>query len=59
MINEIMNFYTPLISALQRPRTIRRIDDGRKVDQEKQKSLRGLPERTLQDLGFYTVQIRA
>ena len=55
MINEILDFYTPLISGLQRPRTIRRIDDGRKVDQEKQKSLRCLPERTLQDLGFYTV----
>ena len=59
MINQIMSLYTPLISGFLRPRTIRRIDDGRKVDQAKQKSLRGLPEHTLQDLGFYTVQIRA
>lgn len=59
MINQIMGLYTPLISGFLHPRTIRRIDDGRKVDQEKQKSLRGLPENTLQDLGFYTVQIRA
>jgi hypothetical protein len=59
MINEFLDLYTPLMSGLQRPRTIRRIDDGRKVDKEKQKSLRGLPEHTLQDLGLYTVQIRA
>ena len=59
MINKIMDLYTPLMSGLQRPRAIRRIDDGRKVGQEKQKSLYGLPEHTLQDLGFYSVQIRA
>ncbi len=54
MINEIMGLYTPLISGFLRPRTIRRIEDGRKVDQAKQKSLRGLPEHTLEDLGFYS-----
>jgi hypothetical protein len=59
MINVITDLYTPLMSGLQRPRTIRRIDDGRTVDREKQKSLRGLPEHTLQDLGFYTGQTRA
>ena len=59
MINQNMGLYTLLISGFLHPRTIRQIDDGRKVDQAKQKSLRGLPEHTLQDLGFYTVQIRA
>ncbi len=58
MINQIMDLYTPLMSGFHRPRTIRRIDDGRKVDQEKQKTLQGLPEHTLEDLGFYTDQIR-
>jgi hypothetical protein len=55
MINEIMGLYTPLISGFLRPRTIRWIEDGRVVDQAKLKSLRGLPEHTLQDLGFYSV----
>ena len=55
MINQFMGLYTPLIGGFLRPRSIRRIEDGRKVDQAMQKSLRGLPEHTLQDLGFYSV----
>ena len=58
MINQIMGFYISLVGGFMHPRTIRRIDDGCKVDHAKQKSLRGLPEHTLQDLGFYSAQMK-
>ena len=58
MINQIMDSYLSLVGGFLRSRTIRRLDDGCKVDHAKQKSLRCLPEHTLQDLGFYSAQMK-
>ncbi len=52
MAYDFMGIFNPLMNSFLRPRTIRRIDDGRRVDQTKQKSLQGLPEQTLRDLGY-------
>lgn len=54
MVYDFMGIFNPLMSTFLRPRTIRRIDDGRRVDQAWQHSLQGLPEQTLRDLGYTT-----
>lgn len=48
-----MGLVDPFINRFLRPRTIRRIDDGRRVTDEAQlNGLKDLPENTLRDLGF-------
>ncbi|MBT3556136.1 MAG: hypothetical protein HN644_05205 [Rhodospirillales bacterium] len=54
MMRDIMGLYTPLLSNFLRPRTIRRIDDGRKVERTLHNDLKSLPEHTLKDMGFYS-----
>ncbi len=41
-----------LINHFDRPRIIRRIDNGHTVDGVTARSLRNLPERILRDVGF-------
>jgi len=44
--------FDSFLSALLCPRSIRRIDNGRRVNQHTARDLSGLSEATLQDLGF-------
>ena len=52
MRTDILGLIDPLMNSFLRPRTIRRIDDGRRADEAQALSLKGLPEKTLRDLGF-------
>lgn len=52
MRNEIVGIMSPFLSAFLRPRTIHRIEDGRRVNEAVARDLRGLSETTLQDIGF-------
>lgn len=44
--------FDSFFSTFLRPRSIRRIDNGRRVNQATAKDLRGLSEATLRDMGY-------
>lgn len=44
--------FDSFLSTFLRPRSIHRIDDGRRVNQATAKDLRGLSESTLRDMGY-------
>lgn len=50
--SEILN---PLFGGFPTSRPIRQIKDGRRVDWAVERDLRGLPERTLRDIGYTSV----
>ena len=52
MSYDFMGIFNPLINNFLRPRTIRRIDDGRRANKADQISLQGLTEQVLRDLGY-------
>ena len=49
---DFLNFLVPLGNRFTTPRFIRRISTGLAVDERTARDLRGLPERTLRDIGY-------
>jgi len=52
MYTNFLNFMAPLTNTFTAPRFIRRISTGLAVDERTARDLRGLPERTLRDIGY-------
>ena len=48
----ILDMINPIFGTFPRPRPIRRIKDGSRVDRTTERDLQGLSEITLRDIGF-------
>ncbi len=52
---DFIHLFNPIFGGLQRSRPIRRLNDGCRVDEATERDLRGLPERTLRDIGYTSI----